>query len=641
MALTADKVVVELQAKVDAYNANVLRAESTFTRAVNSMTRGASSLAINVAKGFVAFQAANIVVDASRALVEYAQASIRVNNALKIAGLAGQELVDVYDSLYASAQKNAVPIESLTQLYGRLALVQGELKITGEELLSFTDNIGIALRVSGKSAQEASGALLQLSQALGSGVVRAEEFNSILEGALPIAQAAAAGLEEAGGSVAKLRKLIIDGKVSSEAFFRAFEAGASTLQDKLSGSVLTVDQALVQLNNRLIDAAGKIDNAVGVSQRLSGALDTLGGWVDSVGQFFEDNAAPIQNFINLLGQALAIAGQLTNIMPRNFAAEIEAARGRGLRDMLAPVSNGSNAPPELQEALNRVAAGRRAGGSTVSLKDFPVDPTGNSKKKTPQQKFDDSLKRIRDMTAATELETAALGHGTEVKTKSLTIERLLNEARDAGLKITPEVRAAIDETATAYAQATAEAERLAEAQQNGLAVMAEFRSLAADVLGGFIDDLREGKSAAEALGNVFDKLADKLIDIAVQNLVMAAFGGIFGGTGGSALTGVGKVLFGGFASGTPNTGGQRGKPAGIVHGQEAVIPLPSGGKVPVELAGGNAASDYISVQATMEVVNGNLVPVITEVSGQVAGRAVRSYDNQLQNRTAEKNARYQ
>ena len=106
----------------------------------------------------------------------------------------------VYNRLRESALKNAAPLETLVTLYGRVALVQKELGVSQAEMLNFTDKIALALRVAGTDAQSASGALLQLSQALGSGVVRAEEFNSILEGALPIAQAAAAGLKEAGGS---------------------------------------------------------------------------------------------------------------------------------------------------------------------------------------------------------------------------------------------------------------------------------------------------------------------------------------------------------------------------------------------------------------------------------------------------------
>ena len=146
--------------------------------------------------------------------------------------MAAADLEQVYGGLFDAAQRNAAPIETLVQLYSRLSLVQKELGVDGEELIGFTDNVALALRVAGTDAQAASGALLQLSQALGGGVVRAEEFNSILEGALPIAQAAAAGLKEAGGSVARLRALVVDGKVSSEAFFRAFEAGAHTLQHR-------------------------------------------------------------------------------------------------------------------------------------------------------------------------------------------------------------------------------------------------------------------------------------------------------------------------------------------------------------------------------------------------------------------------
>src|SRR5690606_4052840 len=205
----------------------------------------------------------------------------RIENALKVAGVSGSELTRVYDRLFESAQRNAAPVETLVELYGRAALVQNELNVSSEELLRFTDKVAMALRVAGTDAQSASGALLQLSQALGSGVVRAEEFNSILEGALPIAQAAAAGLEEAGGSVAKLRQLVVDGAVSSEAFFRAFEAGSVILEQKVAGAELTVSQGFVRLQNVLIDAAGRFDDGSDASRRLAEALDDLADYIET------------------------------------------------------------------------------------------------------------------------------------------------------------------------------------------------------------------------------------------------------------------------------------------------------------------------------------------------------------------------
>src|SRR5690606_15110835 len=94
-----------------------------------------------------------------------------IDNALKVAGLSGQELERVYARLFDSATRNAAPLETLVTLYGRAALVQKELGVSTEELLGFTNNVSLALRVAGSDAQSASGALLQLSQALGSGVV--------------------------------------------------------------------------------------------------------------------------------------------------------------------------------------------------------------------------------------------------------------------------------------------------------------------------------------------------------------------------------------------------------------------------------------------------------------------------------------
>ncbi len=244
--------------------------ERQFSRMGNSLNTTMVATGRKISRGFLGVLAGGLTM---KALQELSDAATRIDNALKIAGLSGEELEKVYNRLRDSATRNAAPIEALVELYGRAALVQKELDISGEELLNFTDKISVALRVSGKSAQESSGALLQLSQALGSGVVRAEEFNSILEGALPIAQAAAAGLKEAGGSVAKLRQLVVDGKVSSEAFFRAFEAGAPTLEEKVADATFTVGQAVGNLSTALIDVAREFNTSTGAGRKFAGGIN--------------------------------------------------------------------------------------------------------------------------------------------------------------------------------------------------------------------------------------------------------------------------------------------------------------------------------------------------------------------------------
>lgn len=306
MATDVERLVVSLEASITKYeramnkalgqtNNTARRIESRFAAMSNRVNSGFTGLQRGIAAAFAS-------VAALRGAQQLIDASTRIENSLKVAGLAGEELKRVYDGLYQSAQRNAAPLESLTTLFGRAAIVQKELGVSTQELLGFTDNVALALRVAGTDAQSASGALLQLSQALGSGTVRAEEFNSILEGALPIAQAAAAGLAEAGGSVAKLRALVGDGKVSSEAFFRAFEAGSVILREKVASSELTVSQSFIRLQNVLIDTAGKFDNATLASQRIAGFLDSLATSIQGVGAAADQNAPAINRFLDWVGK---------------------------------------------------------------------------------------------------------------------------------------------------------------------------------------------------------------------------------------------------------------------------------------------------------------------------------------------------
>lgn len=206
--------------------------------------------------------------------------------------------------------------------------------------------------------------------------------------------------------------------------------------------------------------------------------------------------------------------------------------------------------------------------------------------------YKDEVTGIKERTAALRESTAAQAavnplvsdYGFALE-KAKAEQKLLADAQRSGLKVTPELREQISELATGYADASAEAKKLSEEQREIQRNAEEWASLEKDVFKGFISDLKEGKSGAEALSNALNKVADKLLDMALDGL-FSTKGGAAGGGGsglfGSILGGIGKIF--GFASGTARTPGRRGQPAGIVHGQEAVIPLPAGGKVPVTIS---------------------------------------------------------
>lgn len=216
-----------------------------------------------------------------RGTLDAAETYSRFGNALRVAGLEGQALERVQDGLYQSAVRNGTQLESLGQLYGRVASAATELGVGQDEILQVTDAVSAAIRVQGGDAQAASGAMLQLAQALGAGTVRAEEFNSINEGMLPLLQAAAGASEKYGGSVAKLRAAVLDGTVTSKEFFELIRKGSTELDQRAAKAPLTVAQSVEALRSTWTRTIGKLNEATGATQKISAALGFLAEHMDA------------------------------------------------------------------------------------------------------------------------------------------------------------------------------------------------------------------------------------------------------------------------------------------------------------------------------------------------------------------------
>lgn len=142
---------------------------------------------------------------------------------------------------------------------------------------------------------------------------------------------------------------------------------------------------------------------------------------------------------------------------------------------------------------------------------------------------------------------------------------------------------------------------------------------------------RSGENVLDAVANKLMSVADQLMGNAIQGFFQQVLGGGFGGgflgTGGgpATLTNVGRFDTGGW------TGGRAGQPAGIVHGEEFVVKAgPAAANrsaleamnagLPVGGGGGGA----LLVTAVVEVRNGNLVPTMVKVSGEVAGQKIKT-----------------
>lgn len=369
--------------------------------------------------------------------------------------------------------------------------------------------------------------------------------------------------------------------------------------------------------------------------------DRIAGRIDALDKDFAENLAKV----------LAQFPELRVVSARRTYAEQKAIYDSGVRPAARPGHSlhesgraadlgFKNGGEPSREFLNRLYAAAREAGIEFPVRGDPFHAqpmgvsgrgsqfaapagVGGAQKKSPAEIFqgdmDQVQQRIDMMNAMLEaqkgLTTGVEDYGFAVEQARIKQE-LLNEASRAGLTITPELAAKIDQLATNYAKAASSADQLAAQQQETAAAASEFASFAKDILGGFISDLREGKSASEALANALNKVADKLIDMALN----ALFSG-FGGGGGGGIFG---ALFGGFKAG----GGPVQSGKAYVVGEkrpELFVPSSAGRIIPnVPAAGSYGRNGTMGTDVTARVYvdqDGNWQAAVERISQKEVRRA--------------------
>lgn len=247
------------------------RFESEFNRSSSNVSDGFKRMAGTLAAG-VSLAATSQLIDSYT----------RLQNSLRVAGLEGEKLQSVQNDLLALSTKYGVNIEGLANLYGKASDAGKSFGASQAQILQLTEATSQSLLITGTRAEQASGAILGLSQALASGTVRAEEFNQINEGGLrPLLQAAAA-TERFGGDVNKLRAAVLDGKLSSQEFFNAIMAGSAQLEGQAAKATLTLSGAFEALNSSLTVYVGSAASANGVTGALAAAIGKLAENLDTI-----------------------------------------------------------------------------------------------------------------------------------------------------------------------------------------------------------------------------------------------------------------------------------------------------------------------------------------------------------------------
>lgn len=217
---------------------------------------------INGLAGAMTALAATLAVDKVRKWIDtWTSAKGKVN----IFTHSVEETNMVLDRLVGIAQDTRQPLDATVNSFHQLTLAASALGASQNRILDVSSSVNKVFAIQGTTAMTARGGIIQFGQAMTEGIVRAQEYNSMINAMPLMLKVVAQNLEGAEGSVAKLRKIMLAGKLTSKAFFDALEKGGPTIQALFERSGKTIGQAMTILDNAMTQYIGKMDTAIGFS----------------------------------------------------------------------------------------------------------------------------------------------------------------------------------------------------------------------------------------------------------------------------------------------------------------------------------------------------------------------------------------
>jgi len=174
--------------------------------------------------------------------------------------------------LFAISQQTSSDLGTTTELYVKLAQSSDVLRNNQTLLVGTTKLVNQALVLSGADAGTASGVVRQFAQAMASGVLRGDEFNSIMEGAPRLARAMADGLGVPQGA---LRSMAAQGELTADKVISALTKQGDVIDREFGTMPLTVGRAVQQVRNSLQNLIGDADETAGASHGVAESVHEL------------------------------------------------------------------------------------------------------------------------------------------------------------------------------------------------------------------------------------------------------------------------------------------------------------------------------------------------------------------------------
>lgn len=276
--MAGEKDLGSIVYEVDLDTSSLIKSQREVTARLDSMDRGfentgrtADKLASGMSKVGLAIVGAFTIQTAKR-IIDIADNMTMLQARVTRLSASVEEAKETMSSLSAIAANTGSSLASTEKLWETLTASLKEAGATNSQVLMLTDTLQKIGVVGGSSAEEMSNALRQFGQSIAGGIVRAEEFNSVLENMPELARQMAAGL---GISLGELRKRMLEGKLTAEDALNAIQKQAGAVNTEFEKMPVTVDRAKNSLDVAFKNMIGDLNNAIGLTQTLAGLMQTV------------------------------------------------------------------------------------------------------------------------------------------------------------------------------------------------------------------------------------------------------------------------------------------------------------------------------------------------------------------------------
>ena len=263
-------------------NADVAQARANITSlqgSMQSLVNGAKMIGQAIVVAF----AIDRIIAFTQAIQKSADEMMNLDGRLRTITKTNQERFAIEDKLYTTAQNNRQAMKEMGDLYYKVARSASRYGFSSDDSMRVTDVVSKSLTIGGASTAEAQASILQLGQALSSGILQGDELRSLDENASLLMQHIA---DYFGVDIGQLKKMGSEGELTSQEVIKAIIASGNAVDEEFSKMPITIGKSLQQASN--------------LWDRFILRLERGTGFFSFIGKGLSNNIVYVSNQINAL-----------------------------------------------------------------------------------------------------------------------------------------------------------------------------------------------------------------------------------------------------------------------------------------------------------------------------------------------------